>query len=80
MLLVIIQPPPKSTSLAALGATSSAKAVTGRASAARRVVNFVPRDMRRETVWTEKKSESKRYGAKLRQPRKSLVSEEGATN
>ena len=73
MLLVIVQPPPKSKSLAALGATPSANAVTGRASAARRVVNFVPRDMRRETVWTEKEGKSKGYGAKLRQPRKCRV-------
>lgn len=73
MLLVIVQPLPKSKSLAALGATPSANAVTGRASAARRVADFVPRDMRRETVWTEKKGESKGHGAKLRQPQKCCV-------
>lgn len=60
MLLVIAQPPPKSMSLAALGATPSARAVVARTRDARRVASWVPRDMRRKQVNPERKGKHKR--------------------
>lgn len=59
MLLVIAQPPPKSTSLAALGATPSACAIVAKARDAIKVAMDVPRDMLRKRVKPERKRKSK---------------------